>query len=59
MKYVIILVVGIAIGYGYGWKDAKVHKENVVTRMVGRVGGSNRRNLTEDIDKKVDEGIKR
>jgi hypothetical protein len=59
MKFVIVLVVGIAIGYGYGWKDAKLHKENVVSRLVGRVGGSNRANLTEDIDKKVDEGIKR
>ena len=59
MKYLFILVVGICIGYGYGFKDAKEHKENIVTRMVGRVGGSTRGNVDANIDRKVDEGLRR
>jgi hypothetical protein len=34
-----VFVVGIAIGYFYGFGDAKKNDENVVTRVVSRVGG--------------------
>ena len=50
MKYVIILAIGVAIGYGYGFSDAQVHKKSVVTRLVERVGGSNRDQYRNDID---------
>ena len=50
MKYVIILAIGVAIGYGYGFKDAQVNKKSIVTRLVERVGGSNRDEFTNDID---------
>ena len=52
MKLVILaLVVGIAIGYGYGFKDAKIHKKSVVERTLDRVGGKNRGAYNNDIDK--------
>jgi hypothetical protein len=54
MKYVFILVVGVAIGYGYGFKDAQVNRKNVVARMVDRVGGSNRDEFRNDIDGRMD-----
>ena len=41
-KYVLNLAIGVAVGYGYGWKDAQKNKKNVVERMVSRVGGKNR-----------------
>ena len=59
MKYILILVVGICIGYGYGWKDAKTHDVNIIERLVGRAGGSTRARMDQNIDKKVDEGIRR
>ncbi len=53
LKYVFVLVVGIAIGYFYGFGDAKKNDENVVTRVVDRVGGSNRGKYGNDIDAKM------
>ena len=51
MKYLFILAIGVAIGYGYGFKDARKNDENVVTRLVNRVGGDNRGKYRTDIDK--------
>ena len=54
LKYVFVLVVGIAIGYFYGFDDAKKHDENVVARTVERVGGSNRGKYGTDVDAKME-----
>jgi hypothetical protein len=54
LKYVFVLVVGIAIGYFYGFDDAKKNDENVVTRVVERVGGSNRGKYATDVDAKME-----
>ncbi len=51
-KYIVILSIGLAIGYTYGFRDAKTNTENVVERMVARVGGSSRENVKTDVDKK-------
>lgn len=53
MKYVFILAIGVAIGYGYGFKDARKHEEHVVKRLVNRVGGDNRGKYSTDIDKQM------
>jgi hypothetical protein len=45
------LVLGIAIGYGYGFQDAKIHKKSIVERTIDRVGGKNRGAYNNDIDK--------
>ena len=54
MKYMIILAIGIAIGYFYGFSDAKTYQHNVVARTVAKVGGSNRGKYNQDIDRKMD-----
>lgn len=59
MKFVIALVIGISIGYFYGFDDAKKHDENVVTRVVERVGGSNRGRYNNDIDKQMEAAERR
>ena len=59
MKFVIALVVGISIGYFYGFDDAKKHDDNVVTRVVGRVGGNSRGKYNNDVDKQMDNLEKR
>ena len=53
-KYIVILCIGVAIGYTYGFRDAKTNTENVVERIVARVGGSSRENVKTDVDKKFD-----
>jgi hypothetical protein len=53
-KYVFILVIGIAIGYFYGFDDAKKNDENVVARTVERVGGKNRGQYNNDVDKRME-----
>ena len=58
-KFVFVLVVGISIGYFYGFDDAKKHAENVVTRVVDRVGGSNRGKYNNDVDKQMENLEKR
>ena len=53
-KYVFILVIGISIGYFYGFDDAKKNDENVVARTVERVGGKNRGKYNNDVDKRME-----
>jgi hypothetical protein len=48
------LIVGITIGYFYGFHDAKTHRKNVVSRVVARVGGSARHSYGNDIDRRMD-----
>ncbi|HKG90310.1 MAG TPA: hypothetical protein VKA84_00385 [Gemmatimonadaceae bacterium] len=55
MKYILILAIGVAIGYGYGFSDAKKHNKSVVSRVLDRVGGSNRGKYDSDLDKKAEE----
>ena len=54
MKLLFVLCIGIAIGYAYGFDDAKLHEANVVKRVVERVGGSNRGKYKNDIDKQME-----
>jgi hypothetical protein len=48
---VFALILGIAIGYGYGFRDAKIHKKSIVERTIDRVGGKNRGAYNNDLDK--------
>ena len=62
LKYVILLVIGIVVGYSLGFQDAKQHDQNVVARLVDRVGGTNRENMKTDVDaqmENVDDAKKR
>ncbi|HTA74228.1 MAG TPA: hypothetical protein VK733_08155 [Gemmatimonadaceae bacterium] len=54
LKYVILLVIGVCVGYGLGFQDAKQNDENVVARLVMRVGGNNRDNVKTDVDAQMD-----
>ncbi len=61
LKYVILLVIGVCVGYGLGFQDAKQNDENVVARLVMRVGGNNRDNVKTDVDaqmEKIDDAKK-
>lgn len=49
-KFLLILSLGIAIGYNFGWKDAHVNTMNVAERMVDRIGGANKDKQKADAD---------
>ncbi len=49
-KYFLVLVVGVAIGYGYGWKDAQLHPKHVVERVIERVGGETRKRMDSHLE---------
>ncbi len=53
MKYVLLLLIGMAIGYGYGFKDAKKHEKTVFSRTIDKIGGSNRGKYKTDTDKQM------
>ncbi len=58
-KLILILAVGVGIGYSYGWKDAQLHDQNVAERLVGRIGGDNKKNMDADVDAKMRDVEKR
>ncbi len=58
-KFICILAIGVAIGYSYGWKDAQLHDQNVAERLVGRIGGDNKKNMDSDVDAKMRDVEKR
>jgi hypothetical protein len=57
-KFVAALVIGISIGYFYGFDDAKKHDENLVERVVDRVGTTGSKYQT-DVDKQMEAAEKR
>jgi hypothetical protein len=58
-KLVLLFIVGLVVGYFYGFQDAKSHRDNVVRRVVATVGGSNRGKLSNDVDAKVEAAERR
>ncbi len=58
-KILLLLLIGFAAGYSYGFKDAKAHDEDVVTRTVERVGGATRDRYKSDVDQRMEQLEKR
>jgi len=58
MRNIVILIVGLAVGYSFGYKDARTHDENIVTRIIGKVGGSSRDKVRSNADKTLEEAEK-
>jgi uncharacterized membrane-anchored protein YhcB (DUF1043 family) len=58
LKFAIALVIGISIGYFYGFDDAQKHDENVVARVVEKVGTKGEKYRT-DVDKQMEAAEKK
>ena len=58
-KFLFALAIGIAAGYFMGFKDARRHQDNVVARMVARVGGDTRERVKTDFEKTAREAERR
>jgi hypothetical protein len=41
-KALLLLALGVVVGYWIGFRDAKVYEDNIVERLVHRTGGSHR-----------------
>jgi hypothetical protein len=52
-RVLVLLIVGIAIGYTLGFKDAKTHTKPIISRLVERVG-KGQGAVGNDIDAKYD-----
>ncbi|HEX5581246.1 MAG TPA: hypothetical protein VFX39_06670 [Gemmatimonadaceae bacterium] len=50
VRVLLVLAIGVAIGYMYGFGDAKQHDQNVVARYLDRVGGDARSYSANDTD---------
>lgn len=53
-KVIVILLLGLVVGYSYGFRDAKKHDRTIFARSVDRIGGSARDKVRSDIDTQMD-----
>lgn len=53
-KAIVLVALGVALGYTWGWRDAHLNENDVVTRIVSQVGGSTRSELKNDPDRMLD-----
>jgi hypothetical protein len=62
MKLLFTLLLGAALGYTFGFQDAQKHEKNIFARStssaVGKVGGSNRKNMDGDLDGRMERAAK-
>ena len=58
MQKVIILVVGLIVGYSFGFKDSKAHDKNIAVRAIGKIGGGSRDRVKSTVDEKMKEAEK-
>ena len=54
IKYLVLILIALSVGYGFGYRDATRYKKTVVERVVERVGGSNRGKYNQDLDRATD-----
>lgn len=53
-KVLVLIAIGVALGYTWGWRDAQTNERDVVTRIISQVGGSTRSELRNDPDHLLD-----
>lgn len=52
IKYIVILALGLAVGYKMGYSDAAAKRKTIVERTLEKVGGSTRGKYNQDLDQK-------
>lgn len=50
VKFVLILMIGVAFGYSFGWTDAQKHEQHLAERLLDRLGGETRARMGNDVD---------
>lgn len=54
IKTLLLVFVGVVIGYFTGFSDAQRHADNLAVRVVNQIGGSNRGRVSTDVDKQME-----
>jgi len=54
LKLVLLLFVGVCVGYWLGWDDAQMYSKPIYVRAVESIGGKNRQNVKTDPDAQMD-----
>lgn len=54
VRTLFILAVGVAIGYSYGYKDAKTHDKTVVERTLDRAGAAAKAKYVSHVPQETD-----
>jgi hypothetical protein len=54
-RFVVALLIGLAVGYEYGFNDATVGKESIVSRALDQFGASKLRKTQAERDRRLDE----
>jgi hypothetical protein len=55
MRYLLLLIIAISVGYTLGYRDARQHDKPVVERIVEHLEDANRDRMGGDADKKLEE----
>lgn len=54
LKIALVLALGLAAGYWWGFNDAQTHSTSVVSRFIDRAGGSTRMEVRSNTDRLMD-----
>lgn len=54
-RVILLLIVGLVIGYLAGWRDAQANDEPAYSRAIGSIGGATRDHVRSDVDARMDE----
>jgi hypothetical protein len=57
-RFVAALLIGLAVGYGYGYNDATVGNESIVSRALDHFGASKLRKTQAERERRLDEAGK-
>jgi len=55
MRYILVLVIAISVGYQLGFRDGREHDKSVVQRVIEHFQDANRDRMSTDADKKLEE----
>jgi hypothetical protein len=53
-KTLLLLAIGLAAGYWWGFNDAQSNTENVAVRIIGHAGGTARERVKTNPDRQLD-----
>jgi len=55
MRYIVLIIIFISVGYAIGYHDAREHDKSIVERLVDHVENANADRMSDDADKKLEE----
>ena len=53
-KTLFLVLVGLTLGYWFGFNDAQVNTQNIAVRLINQVGGKTRETVRSNTDRELD-----